>query len=107
MSEINTFTDSEVILIKNKMDWKYEKAMILTLIFSIPLLFISPYIPSKRTGERLIDSLGYWNAVALFGTIWLSCIICVYFFNKVKAKKEYNKTRFAFKKRSYPMRSQG
>ena len=90
--------DSDIILIQNKMNWKYDWALILTLIISIPLLFISPYIPSTK-GLKLIDSMEYYDAVLFFSLIWFGCIIIVYFYNKIKVKNEFNKYFLHFSKK--------
>ncbi len=76
---------------------KYKIALTVTLLWTIPLMFIAPYIPGKRGRPSMNESMGYWNAVVLFSVIWLILIGIVAVYNLFRAENDYDAVSDHFK----------
>ena len=55
MPEWAQFTDEEIALIKQKVNQRFDKVMIVLIIISPFILLVMPYIPSRRGRGAMID----------------------------------------------------
>lgn len=92
MTKWEEFSSDDLWQIRNKVKYKYDRALILTLAFSIPLFFVCPYIPGKRGGP-LIKTMSYWDAVLTFMIFWLILLIIVVIYNNIRAKRDYERIK--------------
>ena len=74
MPEWSKFTDSEIELIKDKMNHKFERAMIITILLSPIVCLIMPYIPGRRGRGPMIDRMPYWDAVLQMSKFWIAAL---------------------------------
>jgi len=99
MPEWSKFSDDEIVLIKQKMNAKFEKAMIITLLFSPIICLAMPYIPGRRGRGPMIDRMPYWDAVLQMSIIWILALIGVWICNYLKSKNQYSRNRRFLKKK--------
>jgi hypothetical protein len=92
MTNWEEFNSDDLWQIRRKINFKYERALIFTLALSIPLFFVSPYIPGRRSAP-LIETLSYWDAVLRFMIFWVICLIFAAIYNVIRARKEYERIR--------------
>jgi len=98
MPEWSKFTDSEIELIKYKLNHKFERGMIIVILISPIICLIMPYIPGRRGRGPLIDRMPYWDAVLQMSLIWFATLIGVWIWNYLKTKKQYSENKIFLKK---------
>ena len=99
MPEWSKFTDSEIELIKDKMNHKFERAMIITILLSPIVCLIMPYIPGRRGRGPMIDRMPYWDAVLQMSIFWIAALIGVWIWNYFKTNSPYAANRKHLKKK--------
>lgn len=100
MSYLDEFTDTDLILIRNKLSWKYEKAWIWVMIYLIPLCLIMPLVPNRRFGP-MIERMEYGDAVLKFSILWVCCLIGSYVYNEFQKVSTFNKMKQHFHKKEF------
>ena len=89
MPEWSKFTDTEIDLIKDKMNHKFERTMIGIILLSPILCLIMPYIPGRRGRGPMVDSMPYWDAVLLISIFWFATLIGVLVWNYFKSNSQF------------------
>jgi hypothetical protein len=88
MTNWQDFNSEDLKSIKYKIKSKFERALMWTLAFTIPLMFVAPYFPSKRDHGRLIDRMSYWDAVVYFTLMWLGLVFIVALYNIYRSNRK-------------------
>ena len=99
MPEWAQFTDEEIALIKQKMNQRFDKVMIVLIIISPFILLVMPYIPSRRGRGAMIDKMPYWDAVLQGSIIWFIALIMVWIWNHFSSQRQFSRNRKFLKKR--------
>jgi len=99
MPEWSKFTDDEIVLIKHKMNVKFEKGMIVTLLLSPIICLAIPYIPGKRGRGPMIDRMPYWDAVLQISIIWILALMGIWIWNYFKSINQLSQNRRFLKKK--------
>ena len=93
MPKSSSFTDSEIELIKHKINHKFESSMIIAVLASPIICLIMPYIPGRRGRVPMIDEMPYWDAVWRMSIIWILVLIGVWFRNYFKTRNQFSASR--------------
>ncbi len=99
MPDWTSFTDDEISQIKTKLNKKFDKALVVTLLFSPIFCLVVPYLPGKRGRKRMIDRMEYDEAVLQFAIIWLLVLIGVWIWNNYKVNKQFRENRKFLRKK--------
>lgn len=98
MPEWSKFTDNEVESIKHKLNHKFERSMIITILLSPIICLVMPYFLGRR--GAVINKMPYWDAVVQMSIIWFAALLGIWIWNSFKTKKQYSKNRKFLRKKN-------
>jgi len=98
MPDWSKFTDNEIVLIKQKMNNEFDKAMIAVLLCSPIICLVMPYIPGRSGREPMIERMPYWDAVLQMSIFWILALLGVWVWNYFRSKRQFARNRQFLKK---------
>ena len=93
MTDTSSFTDAEIETIKLKMNQKFDNGMIGSLIILSFFSFIAPYIPGRRNGKPMVETMPYWDAVLFVAIVFVFIFIVIWISHYYRSRIQFSQNR--------------